>query len=385
MKVLFISFEYPPNILGGEGAYAEAIVNGLKRRDVEVFVITRGDRNDCNPKTFRIPTPDVPYWGRLFFMKAAVSLLHELNKLLKFDLVHFNGPHIAFGKLNLPVVCTVHSTQINEIKLKLADLKSLTTAKSIIDLILKSPVGSICDVFIAHATDKIICPSPHLAKLIKSDCFVDEQKICVIPNGIDLEAIDKIKDHNTGFLSKYDLEKDKYLLFIGRLSVLKGAQYLIKAFRTIKNEYPKLKLVIVGTGQFENYLRNLAHGVEDVVFTGYVDSLTDKKLLYENCLAVVVPSLYEGLPMVVLEAMAYSKPVLASNVGGTPMLVKHGKNGFLVKPGDPKSLEKSIRILFEDANLRKKMGSFGRRLVEKEFTVDRMVGKTLKVYESLLS
>lgn len=384
MKVCFISFEYPPNILGGAGTYAKSIVNGLKRRGVDVFVITRGDRSDCNPKTFRLPTPDVPYWGRLFFMKPAVSLLHELNKLLKFDLVHFNEPHIMFGKPNLPVVCTVHSTQINEIKLKLADLKTLTTAKSIIDLILKSPVGSIFDVFKAHATDKIICPSPHLAKLVKSHCFVDEQKICVIPNGLDLEAIDKIKDYDTGVLSKYDLEKDKYVLFIGRLSVLKGVQYLIEAFRRIKKDYANLKLVIVGTGDFEDYLRNLAHGIEDVVFTGYVDSLTDKKLLYENCLAVAVPSLYEGLPMVVLEAMACRKAVIASDVGGIPMLIRHGKNGFLAKPGDSKDLEKFIRILLEDAILRKNMGSFGRKLAEKEFTVDKMVNETLKVYESLL-
>lgn len=383
MRVCFISFEYPPNILGGAGTYAETIVNGLKHKGIDVFVITRGDRNDCDQKTFRVPTFDVPYWRRLFFMKPAVSLLRELNKLLKFDLAHFNEPHIILGKPNLPTVCTIHSTQVNEIKLKRGHSKTLETATDIRDLILKSPIGSICDVLTAHATDKIICPSLHLARLIRSYCFVDERKIHVIPNGIDLEAIDKIKNYHAGVLSKYDLERDKYVLFMGRLSVLKGVEYLIKAFSSIKKEYPNLKLIIVGTGDFENYLRNLAHGIEDVVFTGYVDSLADKKLLYENCLAVAVPSLYEGLPMVVLEAMACRKAVIASDVGGIPMLVKHGKNGFLVKPGDSKGFEKFIRILLEDANLRKNMGSFGRRLVEKEFTVDRMVGKTLKVYESL--
>ena len=383
MKVCFISFEYPPNILGGAGTYAEAIVNGLKRRGVDVFVIARGNRNDCDQRTFRVPTSNVPYWRRLFFMKPAVSLLRQLNKLLKFNLVHFNEPHIILGKLNLPTVCTVHSTQVNEIKLKRAHSKTLETATDIRDLILKSPVGSICDVLTAHATDKIICPSHHLKRLIKSYCFVDEEKICVIPNGIDLEAIDKIKDYDTGVLSKYDLEKDNYVLFMGRLSVLKGVQYLIEAFRAIKKEYANLKLVIVGTGDFESYLRNLARGIEDVVFTGYVDSLADKKLLYENCLVAALPTLYEGLPMVVLEAMACRKAVIASDVGGIPMVVRHGENGFLVKPGDPKSLEKITRILLEDANLRKKMGSFGRKLVEKEFTLDKMVGKTLKVYESL--
>lgn len=383
MRICFISFEYPPNILGGAGTYAETIVSGLKRRGIDVFVITKGNRNDCDQKTFRVPTSDAVYWRRLFFMKPAVSLLRELNKVLKFDLVHFNEPHVILGKPSLPTVCTVHSTQVNEIKMKQVYPKTLKTVTDIRDLILKSPVGSICDVLTAHATDGIICPSFHLARLIKSYCFVDGRRIHVIPNGIDLEAIDKIKDYDTGILTKYDLERDKYVLFIGRLSVLKGAQYLIKAFRTIKKEYPKLKLAIVGTGQFENHLRNLAHEIEGVVFTGYIDSMADKKLLYENCLAVDVPSLYEGLPMVILEAMACRKAVIASDVGGIPMLIRHGRNGFLAKPGDLESLEKFIGVLLEDANLRKSMGSFGRKLVEKEFTVDKMVDKTLKVYESL--
>jgi len=382
MNVCFISFEYPPNILGGEGIYAEAIVDGLRRTGLNVFVITRGDWNNCDEKTFRVPTSDVRYWRRLFFMKPAISLFHKLNKLLKFDLVHFNGPHIMFGKLNLPTVCTVHSNRANEIKLKLANLRSQKTVPAIGDLILKSPVGSICDILIAHATDKIICPSSHLARLIESYCFVNEEKICVIPNGINLEVFDKIQDDDS-VLSRYDLKRDNYVLFIGRLSILKGVQYLIKAFRAIKKEYPNLKLVIVGTGDFENYLRNLAHGTEDVVFTGYVDSLRVKKILYENSLAVVVPSLYETLPMVGLEAMACSKAIVASDVGGIPMLIRHGKNGFLAKPGDSKSIEKFVRMLYDDENLRKSMGSFGRKLVEKEFAINKMVDRTLELYKSM--
>lgn len=384
MRVCFISFEYPPNILGGAGTYAEAIVDGLRRKGVDVFVVTRGDQNDWNQKTFRVPTSDMRYWRRLFFMKPATSLLHKLNKQLKFDLVHFNEPHIILGKLNLPTVSTVHSSQVNEIRLKLALSKVKGTTADISELILKSSVGSICDILTAHSSDGIICPSPHLKMLVQSYCFIDEHRIHFIPNGINLKAIDKVRNYYTDVLSKYDLEKDKYVLFVGRLSLLKGAQYLVKAFRVIKKEYADLKLVIVGTGPFLSSLRNFAHGIEDVVFTGYVDSLVDKKRLYENCLAVVVPSLYEGLPMVILEAMACRKAVIASDVGGVPTLIRHGKNGFLAKPRDPKSLEKFIRILFEDANLRKNMGSFGRKLVEKEFTVDKMVDETLKVYESLL-
>jgi len=382
MKVCFVSFEYPPNILGGEGTYAETIVNGLRCRGVDVYVITRGDRNNSDQKTFRVPTPNVRYLRRIFFRQQAVRLLHDLNKQLKFDLIHFNGPHISFGRFNLPTVCTIHSTQINEIKLRLANLGGLKTATDIVELIFKNPVGVMFDVLVARETDKIICPSPYLARELRFQFLVDEEKICVVPNGIDLEEFDEIEDDDS-VLSKYGLERDNYVLFMGRLSVLKGVQYLIEAFKAIGKEHANLKLVIVGTGDFEPCLRNLAYGVENVVFTGYVDSLRVKKLLYENCVAVVAPSLYEGLPLMILEAMACRKAVVASDVGGIPSLIRHGKNGFLARPGDVKNLEKFIRILVEDANLRKSMGSFGRKLVEEEFTVDKMVDKTLEVYQSL--
>jgi len=231
-------------------------------------------------------------------------------------------------------------------------------------------------------SDKIICPCPDLVEQIKSYCLVDEQKIHVVPNGIDPEVFDKI-DCDTTILDRYGIEKENFLLYMGRLSSLKGVQYLIKAFQSIKKEYTDLKLVVVGGGSFEPHLRKLALGIKDISFIGFVKSLTVRKLLYENCLTVVVPSLYEAFPMVVLEAMVCSKAVIASNVGGIPLQIKHGKNGLLSKPEDSKSLEKSIRILLEDANLRKNMGSFGRKLVEKEFTVGKMVDRTLRVYKPL--
>jgi len=188
---------------------------------------------------------------------------------------------------------------------------------------------------------------------------------------------------DTALLDKYAIEKDNFVLYIGRLYSLKGIHYLIKAFQSIKKENTKLKLVIAGTGDFEPYLRKIAQGTSDILFIGYVDSLMIKKLLYENCLAVVVPSIYETFPMVVLEAMACSTPIIGSNVGGIRSMVRHRKNGFLVKPKDVGGLEMSIKKLYEDPNLRRKMGIFSRELVEKEFTVDKMVSETLKVYESL--
>jgi glycosyltransferase involved in cell wall biosynthesis len=254
--------------------------------------------------------------------------------------------------------------------------------ESVRDLVVKNPVGHLCDIITGYRSNRIICPSPDLANLLKY-CFVDERKIHVIPNGIDPKVFDEI-DSDTDFLDKHAIENEPFVLYIGRLYSLKGVHYLIKAFQSIKKEHTNLKLVIAGSGDFEPYLRKIALGTRDILFVGHIDSLAVKKLLYEKCFTVVVPSIYETFPMVVLEAMVCSKPVVASNVGGIRLLIKHGKNGFLVKPKDVRGLEAFINKLYEDPNLRKKMGMFGRKLVEKEFTVGKMVDETLKVYESLL-
>jgi len=385
MRVCFISFEYPPNILGGAGTYAESIVDGLRDKGVDVLVVTTGDQNDFDQKTFGVPTSNVEYWRRLFFMNPATGIFHKLNRLHKFDLVHLNEPHIILRKLGLPTVCTLHSTQVNEIKLKLPELRALKNVNDIKDLVLKGSVGSLCDIVTVQNVDRIICPSPHLTRLIESYCFVDRERISVIPNGIDLKAFDSVNADGEQILSEYGLHKDNYILFMGRLTFHKGVHLLIEAFTRLKKEHSNMKLVIAGTGNSESYLKAIANDVEDIVFTGFVDSLASKKALYENCLVVVVPSFYEGLPMVILEAMACGKAIVASGVGGVPLLVRHGRNGFCSKPGDSQSLERFIQTLLEDANLRESMGSSGRKLAEKEFTVDKMVNRTLRVYQSLCS
>lgn len=383
MNICFISFEFPPNSLtmGGAGTYASFLVRGLENTGMDVCTITTGDKTARYQKTYRISIPNIGYWRRLFFANSAINLLGTLNRRHKFDLVHFNEPHIITRSPNLPTVCTFHNTQINELKSGLKEA-CLKTAESVRNVAIKNPVGHLCDVITCYMSDRIICPYSFLVRLLKHYCFVDERKIRVIPNGIDTKAFDGT-NCDTAFLGKYALEKESFVLYIGRLCSLKGVQYLIKAFKNIKKEYRKLKLVIAGSGESEHYLKKIARGTRDILFTGYVTSMKIKKGLYENCLTVVVPSIYETFPMVVLEAMTCKKPVIASNVGGIPLLVKHGKNGFLVEPQDSKGLEKFIKILYEDPDLRKRMGLFGRRLVEEEFTVDRMVSETLKVYESL--
>ena len=125
----------------------EMLVKGLRKKGIDVFVIAKGNENDEAEKILRIPTQNLSYFRRFLFIKPATNMLCNLHKRLKFDLVHFNEPHIIFRKLDLPTLCTFHSTQSNEFRLKLYDVKHLKTVKDIQDLLFKSSVGSICDIY----------------------------------------------------------------------------------------------------------------------------------------------------------------------------------------------------------------------------------------------
>jgi len=385
MKVCFISFEYPPKVIGGMGTYAEQLVRGLDERGIDIYTVTRGDKACRDRKTYRVVTPNKLYWRRFYFIREAIGLFQKLNRLYKFDLVHLNGTYPIIRGFNLPTVSTLHA--IPNLKQAAIGLKLSKSYKSVTDikhLVLKNSVGSLFDVTIVQASDGIICPSPSLARDIVLYCFAHERKIHVIPNGIDLKTFDEIECFNSTLLNHYDIQKDNFILYVGRLSFLKGVQYLIEAFKIVQNQHPNLKLVIVGTGDFEDQLRKISRNVTGTLFLGHIESVRAKKLLYEASLAAVLPSsAYEVSPMSILESMASSKPVIASDVQGNSFMVQHGKNGFLSKPRDPVNLAKFINVLYEDRALRRRMGMLGRELVEKEFALDRMLSETLKVYDSI--
>jgi glycosyltransferase involved in cell wall biosynthesis len=259
------------------------------------------------------------------------------------------------------------------------------TLEDQLSLVFRNPVGTLADIFSARLSDKIICPSLSIGRELQSYCFVRDDKIHVIPNEVDVKTLDAVKAPDARMLEKYGIEKERFVLFVGRLTYLKGVDYLIEAFRIVHEECNDIKLVIVGNGPSMPFLRSFAGDMEGVLFLGRVDSPNLKKLLYESCFVVVVPSIHDTLPTVVLEAMMSKKPVIASNVGGNPSMVWNGKSGFLVKPKDSESISHYIKTLYQNPDLRKKMGEYGREKVEKRFSCGRMVTETLKVYETLLS
>jgi glycosyltransferase involved in cell wall biosynthesis len=391
MKVCFVSYEFPPKILGGAGTYAELLVKGLSQIGVEIFVVAAGEKNVREEKIYRLNVPDKAYLRQLLFMNLASKTLRTLRRELDFDLVHYNEPHIVRkGNVDLPTISTVHSSQLNEINTMLRFAGStLTTGEGLLDLAVRSPIGYLGDILTAHTSDVIISPSQNLANLFSSHCFVDRRKIRFIPNAVDLERFDGAKTDDT-VLERHDIASGEYILYMGRISSTKGIQYLVEAFRWIKSKTKNrcsrnLKLVIAGTGSYEYALKRQINGLDGVVLTGFVDTFEAKKSIYSNSLAVATSSLYEAFPMVILEAMACSKPVIASCVGDIPMIVENGVNGLLVAPRDVKGLAQSIETLCSNPDLCRDMGSRNRSLVKENYTVEAMAAKTVETYRKLMA
>jgi phosphatidylinositol alpha-mannosyltransferase len=180
----------------------------------------------------------------------------------------------------------------------------------------------------------------------------------IIPNGVDLEhfspdvaPIEKFKD---GKLN---------ILFVSRLEKRKGLNYLLQAFRQVKEEIPNCRLIVVGPGtrlrrRYERYVAK--NGLKDVVFVGLV-AYDDLPRYYKTADVFCAPAIAsESFGIILLEAMAMGKPIVASNISGYANVVSHGVDGLLVPPADKDKLAKALISLLGDESLRREMGAKGR-------------------------
>jgi glycosyltransferase involved in cell wall biosynthesis len=166
----------------------------------------------------------------------------------------------------------------------------------------------------------------------------------------------------------------------------KGIPYLIDAMPLVLKEHPDAKLLLVGRGSALNGLKAkvAAMGLGDsVIFPGYV-SEPQLKEAYGTCDVFVLPSVWEVLPIAVLEAMSSGRPVVCTDAGGDREMVRDGVNGFVVPARDPTALARRINAVLADGGLRARMGAAGRKIAEEEFDWKLIAARTRQVYEDLI-
>jgi glycosyltransferase involved in cell wall biosynthesis len=214
-----------------------------------------------------------------------------------------------------------------------------------------------------HRVDKFICPSKFMRNAVVGRFGAD--KVVHIPNGIDAAHIDASgKDEG-------------YVLYLGRLSPEKGVETLLRAHASNPSSW---RLMIAGTGPL---LLELQQRFPSAEFKGHLADAELEAAIRGAAMIVVPSEWHENSPLSILEAMAYGKPIVASNIGGIPELVRDGKTGLLFAPGNVSQLSDSIATLLGDRSLREFLGSNARDIVEAEHSLRAHGSALISLYEDV--
>jgi len=303
---------------------------------------------------------NIPMFGRDFSWLSDLQSLFFIIKTVareRPDVFHINsakmgGAGIFAGRLlRVPkIIFTAHGWAFNEnrswiSKIFIKFLSWLTI------------LGSHQTIAVSEKTRRDISNWP----FIKS-------KIIVIKNGI----------------SKFELiERTNQTFTVGTIAELhhiKGLDVLLKAWSRFVDKHRDVRLVIIGDGEEKQNLFNLAQSLgisSSVSFEGFVENAKSHLSLFD---IFVLPSRSEAMPYALLEAGVASLPVIACAVGGIPEVIEHGKSGLLIKPNNPDELTESLDKLKENESLRKELGERLHEKVIKDFSVEKMVRDTLKLY-----
>jgi len=228
-------------------------------------------------------------------------------------------------------------------------------------------------------TTKIIAVSGAVKNYLIRRHKIRPEKISMIYNGID---VSKYKRHVniSGFKKQFNLDPSiPIVAFIGRLVKVKGVSYFLEAAASVLRSGKKAQFLVIGDGPLKQSLVKQTQklGIDQHVF--FIGFRKDIPRVLSFIDILVVPSLWEGLPLVVLETMSAGKPIIAAEVGGIPEAVRNGETGILVPPKNPEALTGAINDLLADPKKRKEMGDKAKQRAVQLFDVERKV----KEYENL--
>lgn len=233
---------------------------------------------------------------------------------------------------------------------------------------------------------KVIAISDAVREHLVNDFKVSKSRVELIHNGIDLEAFKKIPSEEEKKIIRRELglRDGPVVGIIARLSSVKGHKFLIRAMKIVVEEIEDAQLLIVGEGEEEVNLKNLANepGFSDSVI--FIKSVLGTSRVLSIMDVFVLPSIKEGLGLALLEALCCARPVIASDVGGIYTIVKDNVTGLLVPPKDPQSLASAILKLVKDKALAGRLAKEGQRFVQENFSLEDMARKVEEVYKKVI-
>ncbi|HHT84737.1 MAG: glycosyltransferase family 4 protein [Bacillota bacterium] len=377
LRVLMLTWEYPPDHVGGLGRHVCHLSEAMAKLGAEVTVLTRGVRGRplIREQAGVEVIPAVPYdlhppsfvtWAAQF----NVSLMETCNKFFskgRFDLIHAHDWIVAYAARALkhswevPLIATIHATECGR-------QKGLHTP-------MQHHISQT-EWWLCYEAWKVITCSAFMKNEVQSLFSVPGDKTKVIPNGIP----------DSWFGVEKRLAADPLVLYVGRLVPEKGPHILLEAMNEVVFHYPAAKLVVAGGGPMEGHLKDMVYrnGLARIVeFTGHVgdEELSD---LYSRAWLTAFPSSYEPFGIVALEAMATGTPCVVGDAGGLSELVDHGITGYKVQPDNPGALAKTLVYLIGDSRKREQLARNARELVKRNYRWEDVARRTLALYKDVV-
>ena len=387
MKILMLTWEYPPRVVGGISRVVYDLSHRLIKDGHEVTVVTYRDgevpyyEDDKGVKVYRVdnymiqPNNFIDWILQLNFnmVERASQIIAEQGK---FDVIHAHDWLVANAaktlkhSFDIPIVATIHATEAG----RNSGIRE-PNQKYINDT----------EWMLTYEANEVIVNSNYMKCELQRNFGLPFDKINVVPNGVNLTMYSGI-ERDYDFRRNYASDNEKIILYAGRLVYEKGVQHLIAAMPKILANYHDAKLVIAGKGGMIDALKAQVDYLglgNKVYFTGYMDHKSLCKL-YKCADISVFPSTYEPFGIVALEGMLAGNPVVVSDVGGLNEIVEHGVNGMKSYAGNYNSIADSILTLLFDHNLCAEIAKNAKASVKEKYNWTKIAQDTHFTYQKAI-
>jgi glycosyltransferase involved in cell wall biosynthesis len=372
VRILLVANTLPPRDVSGVGEQVLQLAAGLRQEGAEVRILGRGAGGAAGPKAL-FPLFVVPaVWRALLRFRPDVVQVHESDGGLAALLVAWLAPSLD-PRPRLVALLQVSYCEERRAVRPLCWQGRVLGRPSAVERRFrrwKAPLQIALGWLTARAADRVLAPSAATAGEIRRDYGVEE--VAVVPNATGgVEPAAAAAGAAGGEGEGEGEEEPGYLLVVGRLRVRKGVEVLLAAWPEVARRFPAARLRIAGDGEHREELERQAAALGvgrggAVAFLGRASGARVRQLL-RGAAALVVPSIYEGMPLVVLEAMDAGVPVVASRVSGIPEVVEDGRTGWLVPPEDPPALAAALAAVLGDPAAARQRGAAGRRRLDERF------------------
>ncbi len=394
MRVLMVTWEYPPYVVGGMGKHVAELVpvlGGQLTADgplhIDVVTTRTAGGPEIEPVTefvtvYRVDIPPFDPQDAYNNVVSSNQFLFDVAARIgdeqPYDLIHVHDWLVSKAAIQLkhrwkaPLITTIHATERGRHRGNIPDETSYHIDRM---------EWSSC-----FEAWRVIACSQFMSQEMQDYFELPADKVSVIPNGISTEPLDSCTTEEIESLRQtYSPNGEPILFFVGRITHEKGLQVLIKAMPRILADYPDARLLVAGKNG--SSMEPLAYqlNVERAVF--FLDYVSDhvRDCIYQIADAAIFPSLYEPFGIVALEAMAANCNVIVSSIGGLREVVRHLNNGLTVLPDDPMSIVWAVNQIFSDPVAAERRRKKARQEVETVFNWQRIAQQTTALYELVVA